>query len=138
MKVLVAGLAAFVAGVGGALLAIDIGVARPSSYAALFGLIWLAVLVTLGIRSTVAALLAGVTFTILPALTQVYLAPDWSLVPPVLFGLGAIVLAKYPEGSLAMNARQFRSFVGRLSARSRRDPGERERVHDELSATVGS
>ncbi len=66
MKVLVAGMAAFVAGVGGALLAVDIGTARPSSYSALLGLVWLAVLVTQGIRSTVGALLAGVTFTILP------------------------------------------------------------------------
>lgn len=78
---------------------------------------WLAVLVTQGIRSTVGALLAGVTFTLLPAFTQVYLAPDWSLVPPILFGLGAIVLAKYPEGSLAMNARQVRGFIARVSAR---------------------
>ena len=117
MKVLVAGLAAFVAGVGGALLAVDIGVARPSGYSALLGLVWLAVLVTQGIRSTVGALLAGLTFTLLPAVTQVYLAPDWSLVPPILFGLGAIVLAKYPEGSLAMNARHVRGFIARVAAR---------------------
>ena len=136
MKVLVAGMAAFVAGVGGALLAVDIGTARPSSYSALLGLVWLAVLVTQGIRSTVGALLAGVTFTILPALAQVYLAPDWSLVPPILFGTGAIVLAKYPEGSLAMNARQLRTFVARVAARSGRvaDDG----VGDDLRAPVGS
>jgi hypothetical protein len=37
-----------------------------------------------------------------------------------------------------MNAQQFRSFVGRVSARSRRGAHAREPVHDELHAPVGS
>ena len=60
MKVLVAALGAFVAGVGGSLLAIqDQATALPANYATLLGVVWLAVLVTAGIRSNFAALAAG-------------------------------------------------------------------------------
>ena len=135
MKVLVAALATFVAGVGGALLAVDAGVARPTNYSVFLGLIWLTVLVSQGIRSTVGALLAGVTFALVPAFAQVYLPPDFSLVPLILFGLGAIVLAKYPEGSLAMNARHVRAVMARVSARSDAPP---ERVGDDLQASARS
>ena len=108
MKVLVAGLAAFVAGIGGAMLALSFGVALSANYATLVGVLWLAVLVTLGIRSNVAALFAGISSTILPELALVYLPKAWGNVPPVLFGLGAVAVAKYPEGTLAMQARQVR------------------------------
>ena len=46
MKVVVAGLAALVAGIGGALLAVSQNVALPGNYATLAGVVWLAVLVT--------------------------------------------------------------------------------------------
>jgi branched-chain amino acid transport system permease protein len=108
MKVLVAGLAAFVAGLGGAMLALSLGVALSANYATLVGVVWLAVLVTLGIRSNVAALLAGISSTILPGIVLTYLPNVWGNVPPILFGLGAIAVAKYPEGTLAMQARQIR------------------------------
>lgn len=117
MKVLVAGLAAFVAGVGGALLAMQRGAARPTDFATLLGLVWLAVLVTLGIRSTLAALIAGISFTMLPALAEVYLPSGWGQIPPILFGLGAIVIAKYPDGSIAMNARHLRTALAKLRPR---------------------
>jgi branched-chain amino acid transport system permease protein len=108
MKVLVAGLSAFVAGIGGAMLAMSFGIALSANYDTLTGVVWLAVLVTLGIRSNVAALLAGISYTILPELTLVYLPRAWANVPPVLFGLGAVAVAKNPEGTLAMQARQVR------------------------------
>ena len=60
MKMLVSGLAAFVAGVGGGLYAIAAASRRiPLDYATLLGLVWLAVLVTFGVRSNIAALLAA-------------------------------------------------------------------------------
>ena len=107
MKVLVAGLAAFVAGIGGAMLALSLGVALSANYATLTGVIWLAVLVTLGIRSNVAALFAGLSYTLLPGIAGLP-AEAWGNVPPVLFGLGAIAVAKYPDGTFAMQARQIR------------------------------
>ena len=115
MKVIAGALAAFVAGFGGALLAMAQTTFQPNQEFETFaGVIWLAVLVTNGIRSDAAALIAGVTFVMAPALTQAYL-PSWTNnVLPVLFGLGAISAAKYPDGSLAELSRQLRRFVLRL------------------------
>jgi branched-chain amino acid transport system permease protein len=114
MKVVVAGLAAFVAGVGGALLAVEQGVALPSNYATLIGVVWLAVLVTQGIRSNVAALIAGLFSTILPGIALAYLPTSFGQFPPILFGLGAIALAQNPDGVLAMQARQIRDLTMRF------------------------
>jgi branched-chain amino acid transport system permease protein len=117
MKVVVAGLAAFVAGIGGALLAFANGVALPANYATLAGVVWLAVLVTQGIRSNTAALIAGISLTILPGVALAYL-PTWvGQFPPILFGLGAIAVARNPDGVLAMQARQMRGVIARVSGR---------------------
>jgi branched-chain amino acid transport system permease protein len=117
MKVLVAGLAVFAAGVGGGLLATSSGTAIPGKYSTLIGLVWLAVLATLGIRSSVAALIAGLAFTVFPTLASKYLPPSFSEISVIGFGLGAIFLAKFPEGSVAMNARNFRMMTLRLRNR---------------------
>src|SRR5262249_53493246 len=114
MKVTIAGLAAFVAGVGGGLLGVEQGVALPSNYATLVGVVWLAVLVTQGIRSNVAALIAGLFSTLLPGIALAYLPASFGQFPPILFGLGAIALAQNPDGVLAMQARQIRSLSVRL------------------------
>jgi branched-chain amino acid transport system permease protein len=117
MKILVAGLAVFAAAIGGALLSTSTGIAVPGTYSTLVGLIWLAVLATLGIRSNIAALLAGIAFTIFPALATKYLPSSFSEISPIFFGLGAILLAKFPEGSLAMNARNVRTLTHRIRKR---------------------
>jgi branched-chain amino acid transport system permease protein len=114
MKVVIAGLGAFVAGIGGALLAVAQGVALPSNYATLVGVVWLAVLVTQGIRSNVAALLAGLTFTLLPGVALAYLPTWFGNIPPILFGFGAILVAKNPDGLLAMQARHLNVLILRL------------------------
>ena len=106
MKVLAAGLAAFVAGVGGALYALSLGVALPANYSTLGGLVWLAILVTLGIRSNMAALTAGLSATLLAGIALVYLPTEFGQVTPVLFGLGAVQVAKFPDGVMTENARQ--------------------------------
>jgi branched-chain amino acid transport system permease protein len=102
MKMLVSGLAAFVAGVGGGLYALSFKQAIPLDYATILGLVWLAVLVTFGVRSNIAALLAGLLFTFSPAFIQTVLKLEapWSDVPVLLFGLGAIALAQNPEGTV--------------------------------------
>ncbi len=122
-KVLVAGLAAFVAGIGGALLAVGQGTATPSNYATLAGVVWLAVLVMQGIRSNTAALVAGLTFTLMPTLVQTY-APVWvGNIPPILFGLGAIGVARNPDGFMAMQVRQLRSLAGLVRGQRKRAAG---------------
>jgi branched-chain amino acid transport system permease protein len=112
MKLVLSGVAAFVAGLGGALLSMYDQSTDPSTYATFNGLIWLAVLVTVGVSSLTAALLAGISFTVVPALFQTYLPGNvWLQVPSVLFGLGAIGLASNPEGVVAMYARGLQSLI---------------------------
>jgi branched-chain amino acid transport system permease protein len=120
MKVVVAGLAAFVAGLGGGLLAVAQGVALPSNYATLAGVVWLTAVVTMGVRSSAAALIAGMSLTVLPGLLLVYLPPWFGLLPLLFFGLGAIGLARNPDGLLAMEARQVQQVVLNFSRSSRR------------------
>jgi branched-chain amino acid transport system permease protein len=117
MKVVVAGVATFVAGIGGALLAVTVGTALPGNYDTLGGVVWFAVLVTIGIRSNVAALFAGLSFTLLPGVASNYLPQWFGQLPPILFGLGAIAVARNPDGVLTQNARQMRALVDRIRGR---------------------
>jgi branched-chain amino acid transport system permease protein len=110
MKVLVSGIAACVAGIGGAMYALSLGTALPTNYSSLLGLIWLAILVTLGIRSNTAALIAGVSYTVLAGIAVAYLPAAYAQVTPILFGLGAVQVAKFPNGAMTQNARQVLWF----------------------------
>jgi branched-chain amino acid transport system permease protein len=111
MKIIVAGLGAMVAGIGGGFLVAAQTSAQPANFATFLGVIWLAALVTIGIRSNAAALVAGLTFTMLPALALAYL-PSWTgQLPPILFGLGAIGVAKFPDGSLEQSGEIFRRWL---------------------------
>ncbi len=111
MKVIAGGLAALIAGIGGGLLALAQTTFQPSEFATFAGVVWLAVLVTIGVRSNAAALIAGLSFVMLPALSQAYL-PTWTAnALPVLFGLGAISAAKYPDGVLAEQSRRLRRLL---------------------------
>ena len=125
-KLVVAGFAALVAGIGGAMFALSLGSALPSNYSTLGGLVWLAVLVTLGIRSNMAALIAGLSATLLAGIALVYLPSAFGQVTPILFGLGAIQVAKYPNGLMTENARRVRWALDKLLAAwgSRREPPE--------------
>ena len=117
MKVIAGSTAALIAGIGGGLLALAQTTFQPSEFATFAGVVWLAILVTIGVRSNAAALIAGLTFVFPSALLQYYFSTV-TLLPnllPVLFGLGAISAAKYPDGALAENSRKLRSMVLRLS-----------------------
>ena len=111
MKIIVAGLGAMVAGIGGGFLVAAQTSAQPANFATFLGVVWLAALVTIGIRSNAAALVAGLSFTMLPALALAYL-PSWTgQLPPILFGLGAIGVAKFPDGSLEQLGEMFRRWL---------------------------
>jgi branched-chain amino acid transport system permease protein len=116
VKVLVSGLAAFVAGLGGALLAIALGDSLPSNYSTLGGILWLVVLVVLGIRSVMASLLAGLVFTIVTELAFVYLPSGLAGLIPLIFGLGATQIARFPDGWLGIVPRRI------LARRTERSP----------------
>ncbi len=117
MKVIAGALAAMIAGIGGALLALAQTTFQPAEFATFAGVVWLAVLVTIGVRSTAAALIAGIVFVFPSALAQYFLS-SWTWLPnvlPVLFGLGAISAAKYPDGALAENSRRLRRLMIRAT-----------------------
>ena len=92
-KLVAFGISAFVAGLGGALFATYSERATPQQFSVLLGVVWLAVVVTWGVRSIAGALLAGLTFAIFPQLASEHLSGAWLELPTVLFGLGAIGLA---------------------------------------------
>jgi branched-chain amino acid transport system permease protein len=125
MKVLVSALAAFVAAIGGAFLAIDNNGAIPTSFATFGGIIWLAVLVTVGVRSILGAGIAGLLFTMVPGLVSVHVSSPtsrWLDLPPILFGLGAVGLAKDPDGFVITNTRRVRLLLARVLPGGKEDP----------------
>jgi|SRR5271165_2907772 len=137
MKVLVAGLAAMVAGIGGGLLASAQTSAQPANFSTFLGVVWLAVLVSVGVRSNAAALVAGLTFTLLPGITLAYL-PTWTdQIPAVLFGLGAIGAAKFPDGTLAQQGQQFRRLLYRFSSTKEPTPSVEGVPTDEQDLLLG-
>ena len=117
VKVLVGALAAFVAAVGGGFLAMDQNSAQPQSYATFLGLVWLAVVTAMGVRSITAALVSGMSFSLMPGLFATYVPTRWGEVPTVLFGLGAIGVARHPEGVVAQTGRQVRNLLTSLATR---------------------
>ncbi len=117
VKVLVGAVGAFVAAVGGGFLALDTLTAQPSSYSTFAGLVWLAVVVTLGIRSITAAVLSGLAFSLLQGVLQTYAPARWDEVPAILFGLGAIGVARNPEGVVVQYGRQIRRLLVALISR---------------------
>jgi branched-chain amino acid transport system permease protein len=117
LRILVSALATFVAALGGGFLAMYSLLALPTSYTVYTGLAWLAVLVTIGYRSIVAAIVAGLAFTLVPGIFETYLSGSWGNVPTLLFGIGAIGLIIDPDGSVTMQARNLEHLMYRLRKR---------------------
>ena len=126
-KVALFALSAGIAGLGGGLLAVVNSPVNNASTPAFIGLIWLAVTVTFGIRRPGGALLAGLAFATVSALLELIAGwrfmPDFmedlagsSSLPAILFGLGAINLAKNPDGVLALAGVQRREKQRRRAA----------------------
>ena len=103
--------AAFLAGIGGGLIGVYQLNLSPGDVSTTSGLVWLAVVVLIGIRSYSAAVVAGIVFAVFPALVAQWLPIRLGPVSTVLFGLGALGLAKDPRGALAMNASQLQGAI---------------------------
>jgi branched-chain amino acid transport system permease protein len=157
-KIIVFGLSAFIAGLGGALYGSTIGVVTVNQWDVLVGIVWLAIVVTWGIRSVIGALMAAVLYVVVSpptnklsfifviivvfvmmgmtarlvgskmiytqkgmvlvgllyagGITAIYfllgidvkeeidLGSAWDYIPTIMFGLGAVFLAKQPRGVL--------------------------------------
>jgi ABC-type branched-subunit amino acid transport system ATPase component/branched-subunit amino acid ABC-type transport system permease component len=120
-----------IAGFGGVMFASYQGAATNVDHPATEGLVWLAVVVTFGVRRPGAAVLAGLVYAIMPHVFSDYIT-DSSYLPTILFGLGGIGLAKNPEGFLIDTADEFRKLAARISGRGK----AQEIVPDATSAPV--
>jgi branched-chain amino acid transport system permease protein len=112
-KLIVFATSAFVAGLGGALYASVIGSATPRSFNSLVGIVWLAIVVTWGVRSVIGALVAGMIFAIAPQRLSIILILILFFVAGGLFV--RLLLAKQyrkPLGALAMAAFAVLAFGG--------------------------
>jgi branched-chain amino acid transport system permease protein len=54
---------------------------------------------------------------------QTYVPTRWAEVPAILFGLGAISVAKDPDGVVVKTGRQLRQLVAAVWPAPRRTPG---------------
>lgn len=98
IRTLLVGLGGAIAALGGGLLAMFSQVALPTNFVTASGLVWLAVSIAVGIRSTLGALAAGISFTVIPGLFSTYLPASWTPIPTILFGLAAIGMVRQPDG----------------------------------------
>ena len=119
VKLALFALSAAIAGVGGICYASFQTSVSNTTTPAVTGLLWLATVVLFGIRRPVAAAWAGLGSAMTPVLIGSGFhwwswVPTWlswngtpsSEIPLILFGLGAVTLARDPDGFLAANARQ--------------------------------
>lgn len=122
-KILVFAISAGIAGLGGALLAIDKGQAAPTDFDYFYSLFFVVIVITLGARTVEGAIYAGIGFMLMPEILKfVGLSPSWQF---VLFGLGAITYAKHPDGVLEFNKLKSLAFIDRhLPARLRAVSGD--------------
>jgi branched-subunit amino acid ABC-type transport system permease component len=123
-------LSAFIAGLGGALMAIHQGAVNYSNnFAPFAALFWMVLVVTLGTRTVEGAVAAGAAFSMFETLILQGTVVGWILRSPdripsffpispkwrlVLFGLGTIQFARHPEGVIeSSKARRRRRHAAR-------------------------
>lgn len=120
-KFTVFSISAGIAGLGGVLLATHAQNANALANPPTVGLLWLSAAVLIGIRRPLGAMVAGVSTVVFPQILSNGLhwpsfVPDrldWAgtssiWVAPILFGLGAIQLARNPDGLASMFAKSQR------------------------------
>jgi branched-chain amino acid transport system permease protein len=101
--------------------------------------VWLAVVITLGVRTSVGPLLAGLAFTIFPELIATWHWPQWAIqLPPLLFGLGAIGLAREPRGAVAQVSSDWIRLARKIKARVAPPPPESPAQEASASAAAVS
>lgn len=104
-KLLLFAVSAFVAGLGGALWGSTVGTVTPRSFDVLVGVVWLAIIVTWGVRTVIGALLAGLLFAIAPVKVAAILVLTLTFVLGGIFTRLLLSKAyKKPAGALTMVA----------------------------------
>jgi ABC-type branched-subunit amino acid transport system ATPase component/branched-subunit amino acid ABC-type transport system permease component len=138
VKVTLFALSAALAGLGGILLVTVDQQVTASTYTTPVGLLWLATVVLYGIRRSSGAITAGMTSVLLAGvLASGFHFPfiAWSgttstLIPQVLFGLGAVTMARNPDGILSLSEEM--SFL-----RKRKREAKREARREQASEAEG-
>jgi branched-chain amino acid transport system permease protein len=141
-------LSAFVAGIGGAFLAMLQGnVNYASNFSPYGALFWVVIVVTLSVRTVEGAIQAAAAFTLFDAVVLKGTIFGWILRDPdripgflpisgkwlfVLFGFGAIQYARHPEGILEYQKRK--RMVKRMEKEERNERNERNEPPPEASA----
>jgi branched-subunit amino acid ABC-type transport system permease component len=131
---------AFIAGIGGALLAMhQENVNYGSNFAPFVALFWLVLVVSLGSRTVEGAAQAGAAFALFDAIVLKGAIFGWILRSPdripgflplspkwrfILFGLAAIQFARHPEGLVEHGKRRAHQRVEQIRARVRRSGGQ--------------
>ena len=133
-------MSAFIAGLGGALLAMhQENVNYGSNFAPFVALFWLVLVVSLGSRTVEGAAQAGAAFALFDAVVLKGAVFGWILRSPdripgffpispkwrfVLFGLATIQFARHPEGLVEHGKRRAHQRVEQIRARVRRTGGQ--------------
>jgi ABC-type branched-subunit amino acid transport system ATPase component/branched-subunit amino acid ABC-type transport system permease component len=125
IRVLMFAFSAAIAGVGGALFTLTSNPFGNTTAPTEVGLFWLVVAVTFGIRRPGGALLAGLFFSLGTSLfgrffnwnDTIHSATQSPYFLPILTGIGAISLAREPDGILAAGAKSLAKVQGWWSAR---------------------
>jgi branched-subunit amino acid ABC-type transport system permease component/ABC-type branched-subunit amino acid transport system ATPase component len=115
VKLLLFATSAAVAGIGGVMLVTFDQRAVNTSYPAQAGLVWLAAVVLWGVRRPAAAVVAGISVSVFPALLQngfhfsflTWEGANSTYVADILFGLGAIQMASDPDGIFSQVSRRL-------------------------------
>lgn len=116
MRIAAFTLSSGIAGLGGILLALVQQGMSPIDVVASVGFVWVAVVVTLGVRGIRGPLLAGLLLSVLGAVFAQLNAGNLGNVPSILFGLGAVGLATEPRGFLAQVDAGLAVLRGRMQA----------------------
>jgi ABC-type branched-subunit amino acid transport system ATPase component/branched-subunit amino acid ABC-type transport system permease component len=150
VKLALFAVSAAIAGIGGIFYAAYQTNVSDSTTPYVVGLLWLAVVVLFGIRRPAAAAYAGIASAMTPVLIGSGFhwwgwVPSWlswngtpsSEIPAILFGLGAVTLARSPDGFMAANAAQrYARRVKKVEAAARAEREAQAAVAEEEAAVL--
>ena len=92
-----------------------------ANFTPLFGLFWMVLVVTIGVRTVEGAVQAGLALTLVPELLKTLgMSTSWQF---ILFGLAAVAYAKHPEGLLEYGKRMQLDAIQRWIDRRKRARG---------------
>ena len=125
-KMTIFAVSAVIAAVGGVMLATIQGNVTGTSKLTVDGLLWLSIVVVFGIRRPGAAVVAGLVSAVFPEVLRggIHIGSfGWSgtnsvEIPAILFGLGAVSLARSPDGALAdMAEKRYKRRLAKQASR---------------------